>query len=48
MELEEMKKGKLADRMDKVLEVFLDDEISEYWFYKENGKWREELKYKGN
>ena len=44
MELEEMKKGQLADRMDKVLEVFLDDEISEYWFYKENGKWREELK----
>ena len=44
MELEEMKKGQLADRMDKVLEVFLDDEISEYWFYKENGRWREELK----
>lgn len=44
IELEEMKKMNLADRMDKVLEVFLDDDISEYFFYKENGEWKEALK----
>ena len=44
IELEEMKKMNLADRMDKVLEVFLDESISEYFFYKENGVWKEELK----
>lgn len=44
IELEEMKKMNLADRMDKVLEVFLDERISEYFFYKENGEWKEELK----
>ena len=44
IELEEMKKMNLADRMDKVLEVFLDDDISEYFFYKENGNWIEVIK----
>ena len=44
IELEEMKQMNLADRMDKVLEVFLDEDISEYFFYKENGEWKEELK----
>ena len=44
IELEEMKKMNLADRMDKVLEVFLNERISEYFFYKENGEWKEELK----
>ena len=42
--LEEMKQKKLAYGMDKMLEVFLDENISEYFFYKENGKWVEELK----
>lgn len=42
--LEEMKQRKLAYGMDKMLEVFLNDNISEYFFYKENGKWVEELK----
>lgn len=42
--LEDMKKKKLAKGMDKMLEVFLDENISEYFFYKENGKWVEELK----
>ena len=42
--LEEMKQKKLAYGMDKVLEVFLDETISEYFFYKEDGKWVEELK----
>ena len=41
---EDMKKKKLAYGMDKMLEVFLDDNISEYFFYKEDGKWVEELK----
>lgn len=44
MELEEMKQKKLAYGMEKMLEVFLDENISEYFFYKENGKWLEELK----
>ena len=44
IELEEMKKAKLAVGMDKMLEVFLDENLSEYFFYKENGKWIEVLK----
>ena len=44
IELEEMKQKKLAYGMDKMLKVFLDENISEYFFYKENGKWVEELK----
>ena len=44
IELEEMKKMNLADGMDKMLEVFLNEYISEYFFYKENGEWKEELK----
>jgi len=42
--LEEMKSKTLAHGMDKMLEVFLNENISEYFFYKENGKWVEELK----
>ena len=42
--LDEMKQRKLAYGMDKMLEVFLNDKISEYFFYEENGKWIEELK----
>ena len=42
--LEEMKHVRLADGMDKMLQVFLDENISEYFFRKENGKWIEELK----
>lgn len=44
VELEEMKKMNLAEGMDKMLEVFLDERVSEYFFYKENGEWLEELK----
>lgn len=44
MELEEMKQMHLADGMDKMLKVFLDENISEYFFYKESGEWVEELK----
>lgn len=35
---------KLADGMAKMLRVFLEDGISEYFFYKENSNWVEELK----
>lgn len=42
--LEDMKKKKLANGMDKMLEVFLDENVSEYFFYKENDKWVDELK----
>ena len=42
--LDEMKQRKLAYGMEKMLEVFLDENISEYFFYKKNGKWVEELK----
>lgn len=44
LELEEMKKKKLAYGMDKMLEVFLNENISEYFFYKEDDQWIEELK----
>ena len=44
LKLQEMTKSNLADRMDKVLEVFLNENISDYFFYKENGVWQETLK----
>lgn len=42
--LEEMEHIQLADGMDKMLKVFLDETISEYFFRKVNGEWIEELK----
>ena len=44
VELQQMKNMHLADGMDKMLEVFLDENISEYFFYKENGVWQDVLK----
>ena len=44
MELKEMTKAGMADGMDKVLDVFLNENISEYFFYKENGEWKEAMK----
>lgn len=44
LELEDMKHTDLADGMDKMLEVFLDDNINEYFFYKKSGEWIGELK----
>lgn len=44
VELEEMKRIRLADGMENMLKVFLNDDISEEYFYKENGKWVEVLK----
>lgn len=42
--IEEMQQKKLAAGMDKMLKVFWDQNISEYFFYRENGEWVEELK----
>ena len=44
VDFEELKYLRLAEGMDKMLEVFLNDNISEYFFYKENGEWMEALK----
>ena len=44
LELDEMRQLPLAEGMDKMLEVFLNDDISEYFFRKVEGKWTEELK----
>ena len=35
IDLEEMKQMHLAEGMDKMIEVFIDENISEYFFYKE-------------
>lgn len=43
-DIETMTSLKLTDGMDKMLEVFQNDDISEDWFYKEKGKWIEVLK----
>ena len=37
--VDEMKKMKLAKGMDMMLELFLNDDLSEVCFEKENGKW---------
>ncbi len=44
LELQQMKESNLADGMDKMLEVFLNENISEYFFYKENEVWHDTLK----
>lgn len=41
---DDMKQMPLADGMDNLLKVFLDDRLSEEFFYRENGKWVEVLK----
>lgn len=44
VEMDEMSKMRLASGMDKMLQVFMNDNISEDFFYKENGEWVEVLK----
>lgn len=39
-----MKQMHLAEGMDKMIEVFIDENISEYFFYKEKDEWIEVLK----
>ncbi|MBQ7875238.1 MAG: 8-oxo-dGTP diphosphatase [Oscillospiraceae bacterium] len=36
--------GRLSLDMKDMIKVFLDDELSEFFYYKENGEWRYELK----
>ena len=43
-EKKKKKKADLADGMEKVLEVFLKENLSEYFFYKENNRWVDVLK----
>lgn len=44
MDLDDFKDAELARDMKGMLEVFLDDEKSEFFYYSENGKWKYELK----
>ena len=43
LELQEMRNSQLAGGMDKVIDIFLDENMSEYFFYRENGEWVEVL-----
>ena len=42
--LSQLKEMHLANGMDNMLQVFLNNHISEHYFYHENGQWLEELK----
>ena len=44
MSLEEMKRGNLADGIEDMLRVFLEDDINEFHYMKENGEWKYSLK----
>lgn len=42
--LDELSKLKLADGMEDMLKIFLEDVVSEQFFYKRDGEWIDELK----
>ena len=42
--LADIRKLKLCETMDNMLNLFLDDSISEHYFYQQNGEWVEVLK----
>lgn len=42
--LEQMKHARLAEGMETMLDLFLHDDLSEYFFYQEDGRWNEVLK----
>lgn len=44
MSLDEMKQGKLADDMEDMLRVFLEDDISEFYYIGQDEEWKYELK----
>ena len=44
IDIEEFQKQKLAADMDKLLKVFLNDDLSEFRYYIENGEWKYVLK----
>lgn len=44
VDLSEMKQMHMAEGMETMLEIFLEDHVSEYFLYKENKGWKEVLK----
>ncbi len=44
MSLDEMRKGRLANGMEDMLRIFLEDEINEFHYTRQNGERRYELK----
>lgn len=44
VEIQDMKKLDLAEGMGKILEVFQNPKLSEYFFYQENEEWHDALK----
>lgn len=44
VELNDMLKMRMTEGMETQLQVFLDDNLSEHFFYKEDGQWNEVLK----
>ena len=44
IKLDEMKSKHLAEGMNKMLDVFLNNDVSEYFFYKEHDNWIDILK----
>lgn len=43
-DFDKLKTLKLAKDMEDMLKIFLDDKLSEFYYYKENGKWKYCLK----
>ncbi len=44
VKLNTLNEMKLAKGMDRMLRVFLEDGISEHYFYKDKGEWKDDLK----
>lgn len=44
VDLSEMKQMHMAEGMETMLEIFLEDHVSEYFLYRENKEWKEVLK----
>ena len=44
LELDDMRKANLAEGMEKTLDVFLNERLSECYFHQENGEWIETIK----
>lgn len=43
-DFDKLKTLKLAKDMEDMLKIFLDDKLSEFYYYKENGEWKYRLK----
>ena len=44
VELEQLSKMPLANDMDGMLKIFLDDSLSEFYYFQKDGRWAYELK----